>query len=221
MWLNRKAIDVATRQKIELERRRPIAIIRLDDLSEAVNISRALVAGGITALEFTLTNREALQAVRAAREALGSAAQVGAGTVTTVDDARAAIEAGSEFLVTPVMLPDVIAVAREANIVIMCGAFSPTEIWTAWQHGADFVKVFPARSLGPSYLKDVLAPLPDLRLVPTGGVSMDNCAAFLKAGAYTVALGSNLVDKDVIRRKDWAALTETARQHVAACGVQQ
>ncbi len=118
---------MATQQKIELERRRPIAIIRLDDLSEAVNISQALVAGGITALEFTLTNREALKAVQAAREALGNTAQVGAGTVTTADDARAAIEAGSEFLVTPVMLPDVIAVAREANVVIMCGAFSPTE----------------------------------------------------------------------------------------------
>lgn len=184
-------------------------------------MSRALVAGGITALEFTLTNREALKAVQAARQALGNTAQVGAGTVTSVEDARAAIEAGSEFLVTPVLLPEVIATAREANVVIMCGAFSPTEIWTAWQHGADFVKVFPARALGPSYLKDVLAPLPDLRLVPTGGVSIDNCAAFLKAGAYTVALGSNLVDKDVIRRKDWAALTETARQHVVACGVQQ
>lgn len=200
-----------------LERRRPIAIVRLDDLSEAMNISRALQDGGIRALEFTLTNRDAFGAIEQVRAALGDAVQVGAGTVLSAEDARDSIAAGAQFLVTPTYEPDVIAAGQAADVPVACGAFTPTEILTAWRRGAALVKVFPARSLGPSYIKDVLAPLPDLRLVPTGGVSLENCAAFLDAGAYTVALGSNLVDAKLIKQHDWAALTTLARRYVEAC----
>jgi 2-dehydro-3-deoxyphosphogluconate aldolase/(4S)-4-hydroxy-2-oxoglutarate aldolase len=131
--------------------------------------------------------------------------------------AQASIQAGAQFLVTPALLPDVIAVANRNHIPIACGAYTPTEILTAWRAGADLVKVFPASQLGPGYIKDVLAPLPDLLLVPTGGVNLDNCAAFLAAGAYAVAVGSQLVSKELARKKDWAALTDLARCYAQAC----
>lgn len=197
--------------------RRPIAIVRLDDLSAAVDIARALADGGITALEYTLSNRAAFAAVERVRAAVGDSLRVGLGTVVNADDARQAIESGAEFLVTPTLEPEVIAVAQGAGVPIACGAFTPTEILAAWRHGAQLVKVFPARSLGPAYIKDVLAPLSGLRLVPTGGVDLDNCAAFLQAGAYTVALGSNLVESRLVRDRDWPALAARARRYVDAC----
>ncbi len=200
-----------------LERHRPIAIVRLDDLSEAVELGRALVEGGIRALEFTLTNRDAVAAVAQVRADLGEAAVVGAGTVLSADAAREAIAGGAQFLVTPTLEPDVIAAGREGGVPVVSGAFTPTEILAAWRHGAELVKVFPARALGPGYIKDVLAPLPDLRLVPTGGVDLENCGAFLAAGAYTVALGSNLVDSKLVARRDWQALAALARRYVEAC----
>lgn len=207
---------MATADPLPLASRAPIAIVRLADLSEAINISRALHAGGMTAIEFTLTNRAALTAIGAVRAAVDTL-RVGAGTVLSAADAQACIDSGAEFLVTPTYEPDVIAVAKAAGVPVVCGAFTPTEILQAWRSGADLVKVFPARSLGPAFIKDVLSPLPDVRLVPTGGVDLDNCAAFLNAGAYTVALGSNLVDARLIERKDWAALTNIAQRYVAAC----
>lgn len=200
-----------------LEPRMPIAIVRLDDLTEAVAISRALVEGGLTALEFTLTNRAALDAVTQARAALGDKAQVGVGTVLDAAAAQASIAAGAQFLVTPVVRRDVIGEGRAQNVPVACGAYTPSEIWDAWQAGAALVKVFPARALGPGYIKDVLAPLPELKLVPTGGVDLENCAAYIKAGAWSVGIGSNLVDPKLVAAKDWAELTRRARAYVAAC----
>ena len=197
--------------------RQPIAIIRLDDLAEALQISRALQAGGVTHLEFTLTNQQALNAIEEVRRELGDGLVVGAGTVLAGDVASASIEAGAQFLVTPVLVPDVIAIANSKDVPVVCGAFTPTELLTAWRLGADLVKVFPAGQLGPGYIKDGLAPLPNLRLVPTGGVNLDTCSAFLSAGAYTVAVGSQLVGKELVRSKDWAALTDLARRYIRAC----
>lgn len=197
--------------------RMPVAIVRLDDLSDAVAISRALVAGGLTALEFTLTNKAALRAVEQSRAALGEAAQIGAGTVLDAQQARDAIAAGAQFLVTPVLRRDVIGEGKAVGVPVACGAFTPTEIWEAWQAGAPYVKVFPARTLGPSFVKDVLAPLPELKLIPTGGVDLDNCAAYMKAGAYSVGIGSNLVDAKLVAARDWAELTRRAQAFVAAC----
>lgn len=197
--------------------RQPIAIIRLDDLTEALQISRALQAGGITRLEFTLTNASALKALGEVRREFGDSLVAGVGTVLDGDMAASSIEAGAQFLVTPTLVPDVIVVAKDRGVPIACGAFTPTEILTAWRLGADVVKVFPAGPLGPGYIKDVLAPLPELKLVPTGGVNLDTCPAFLAAGAYTVAAGSQLVGKEIVRNKDWAGLTELARRYVRAC----
>jgi 2-dehydro-3-deoxyphosphogluconate aldolase/(4S)-4-hydroxy-2-oxoglutarate aldolase len=195
----------------------PIAIIRLDDLTEALQISRALQAGGITRLEFTLTNAHALEALAEVRRASGHSLVVGAGTILDSDMATASIEAGAQFLVTPTLVPDVITVANRKGIPVVCGAFTPTELLTAWRLGADLVKVFPAGVLGPGYIKDVLAPLPELKLVPTGGVNLETAPAFLAAGAYTIAIGSQLVGKEVVHKKDWAGLTELARRYMRAC----
>ncbi|MBC8160444.1 MAG: bifunctional 4-hydroxy-2-oxoglutarate aldolase/2-dehydro-3-deoxy-phosphogluconate aldolase [Roseiflexaceae bacterium] len=197
--------------------RMPIAIVRLDDLSAAVEIAQSLVAGGLTALEYTLTNNAALHAVEQARAALGEAAQIGVGTVLSGAQARDAIAAGAQFLVTPVLRRDVIAEGATQGVPVVCGAYTPTEIWEAWQAGAPFVKLFPARSLGPSFVRDVLAPLPMLKLIPTGGVDLDNCADYLQAGAYSVGIGGNLVAAKLVAARDWAELTRRARAFVAAC----
>lgn len=197
--------------------RQPIAIIRLDDLSSAVELAEALLAGGLHVMEFTLTNRDALKAIEQVRATMGQQVVVGAGTVLRSDDAQAATDAGAQFLVTPTLEPSVIAAGHQADVPTVCGAYTPTEILSAWRHGAALVKMFPARALGPTYIKDLLAPLPMLRLVPTGGVSLENCAAFLLAGAYTVALGSNLVDPKAVVGKDWTAITTNARRYVEAC----
>lgn len=200
-----------------LRRGAPIAIVRLDDLSEALAIARALVEGGITTLEFTLTNHEALGAIGRVRAELGDGATVGAGTVLDAADARAAVLAGAQFLVSPTLEPEVIATGLEEGAPVVCGALTPTEILTAHRLGAELVKLFPARNLGAAYIKDVLAPLPNLRLVPTGGVNLENCAEFLKAGAYSVGLGSSLVDEQLVAGKDWPGLTALATRYAQKC----
>jgi len=197
--------------------RNPIAIVRLDDLSAALEISRALLEGGITRLEFTLTNTEANKAITEVRHEFGDRLVVGAGTILDAEQAQASIEAGAQFLVTPALLPDVIAVARERQVPIACGAYTTTEILTAWRLGAHLVKVFPASAGGPGYIKDVRGPLPNIPLVPTGGGNVNTCGAFLASGSYTVAIGSQLVSKDIAHTKDWAGLTALARQYVQAC----
>ena len=195
----------------------PIAIVRLYNLDDAIELSGALLAGGITTLEFTLTNKKANDVITKVRQKFGDRLVVGAGTVLDPDDAAASIDAGAQFLVTPLLVPDVIEAGKKRDIPVVCGAFTPTEIWTAWKSGAELVKVFPAGQLGPSYFKDILAPLPDLLLVPTGGVNLETCGQFLAAGAYTVAVGSQLIGKEIVRTKDWNALTALARKYVEAC----
>lgn len=200
-----------------LQPRNPIAIVRLDDLQDALDISRALLDGGINTIEFTLTNKQANEVITKVREHFGERLIVGAGTVLDAEMAQASMQAGAQFLVTPVLLPAVIEAGLSKDIPVACGAYTPTEIFTAWRAGATLVKVFPAGSLGPTYLKDILAPLPELLLVPTGGVNLNTCAAFLAAGAYTVAVGSQLVGKELVRKKDWPALTDLARQYIQVC----
>ena len=151
-----------------------VAVVRLDDYARAVDVARALAAGGITVLEFTLTGRGALEAIAAARKALGDAACVGVGTVLKPEDARAAIDSGAQFVVTPAVRRAVIAECANRNTPILCGGFTPTELLEAYEAGSELVKLFPAQQGGPRYLKDVLAPLPFLKIVPTGGVSAEN-----------------------------------------------
>lgn len=188
-----------------------VAIVRLERYDRAVELARALVAGGITALEFTLTGEGAHQAISETRAALGDSALIGVGTVLTPEDAHSSIDAGAQFVVTPVVNAEVIAACRERNTPILCGAFTPTEAYTAHQAGADMVKIFPARMGGPKYIADILAPLPFLKLVPTGGISAENARAFLQAGATAVGIGGNLVDAKAVAAGDWESITAVAR----------
>ncbi len=188
-----------------------VAIVRLDDLSAAVPLAAALAAGGVRAVEYTFTNRTAARAIEAARAELDGAALVGAGTVLDAETARTAILAGAQFVVTPTVALPVIELCNRYGIPTVIGAFTPTEILTAWQAGADFVKVFPASAGGPRYLKDVRGPLPQVRLIPTGGVGPDNAADFIRAGASALGVGGNLVDPKLVAAADWATVSERAR----------
>jgi 2-dehydro-3-deoxyphosphogluconate aldolase/(4S)-4-hydroxy-2-oxoglutarate aldolase len=196
--------------------RRIVAIIRLEQYDRAVDIARALLAGGISVLEFTLTGAGAHQAISATRAALGDAIHVGVGSVTEPAAAREAISAGAQFVVTPVLRPLVIEACQKLSTPILCGALTPTELLTAYEAGADMVKLFPARLGGPAYLRDVLAPLPQLRLVPTGGISAENARAYLDAGAIAVGMGGNLVPSQAVAQGDWPRITNAARECVAA-----
>ena len=195
---------------------RIIAIVRLNDLSTAVDLSRALFAGGIRALEFTLSNPDAIKAMAEVKAALPEfdrgEAVIGIGTVLNADQARAASEAGAQFIVSPTTSFTTIEMCNQMKTAVMPGAFTPTEILTAWEAGASAVKVFPARSVGPSYLKDVREPLPFLRLIPTGGLDRSNVKEYLKNGAFAVGLGGSLVDKQLAAARAWAALTDRARE---------
>jgi 2-dehydro-3-deoxyphosphogluconate aldolase / (4S)-4-hydroxy-2-oxoglutarate aldolase len=196
---------------------RLVAIIRLDDLSQAVKLSKALLAGGVVAQEFTLSNPKALDALSEVKAALSEfsngGATIGLGSVRTVDEAHAAIKAGAQFVVTPITKLEVIEVCKKAGVPIMPGAFTPTEIALAHGAGADVVKVFPARMLGAGYIKDVLAPMPYLKLMPTGGVDLENMASFFKAGAVSVGVGGNLLDKKAIETGDWEKVSKIAKQY--------
>jgi len=193
-----------------------IAVVRLDDYSRAVDVARALAAGGVTILEFTLTGQGAIGAVTATRKALGDAVCVGVGTVLKSEDAAAAIEAGAQFEVTPALRRQVIEVCVKRKTLVLCGGQTPTELLDAYEAGAEMVKVFPARLGGPKFIKDVLAPLPFLKLVPTGGVSPKNAREFLEAGAVAVGIGGNLVSNKLVDAGAFDQITETAQACVRA-----
>jgi 2-dehydro-3-deoxyphosphogluconate aldolase/(4S)-4-hydroxy-2-oxoglutarate aldolase len=188
-----------------------VAVVRLDDLSKAVELTKALVAGGIASVEFTFTNPRAAEVITTVREALGDAAFIGAGTVLDAETARIAILAGAEYVVTPSFRPETIQMCRRYSIPTVIGAFTPTEILSAWESGADFIKIHPASLGGPKYFKDVLAPFPHIKLIPSGGVTLENAPDFIKAVAVAVALGSALVDPKAIDRGDWSAITARAQ----------
>lgn len=191
-----------------------VAIVRLDDYSRAPEMAEALAEGGVEAIEFAYTNPAAGDAVRATRKALGERLLVGAGTVLDPETARAVILQGAHFIVTPTVQVDTIRLCNRYSVPTVIGAFTPTEILTAWEAGASVVKVFPASVGGARYLKDVRGPLPHIKLIPTGGVSVETAGEFIRAGAIAVAAGSNLVDAKTVEAGDWATLTERARRMI-------
>jgi 2-dehydro-3-deoxyphosphogluconate aldolase / (4S)-4-hydroxy-2-oxoglutarate aldolase len=193
-----------------------IAVVRLPSPERLLDVAAAVEAGGVVAIEFTMTTPGALDALAEATAALGDRVVMGAGTVLDGDTARAAVLAGARFIVAPTLSRETIEVSHEHGAVAIPGAFSPTEILTAWTWGAELVKVFPATGLGPAYLKDVLAPLPQVRLVPTGGVDLANAGAFVAAGAAAIGVGSALVDARTVADGDLAGITERARAFGAA-----
>lgn len=193
-----------------------VAIVRLDDYTEVHAIVGALIEGGVDAVEFTYTNPAAGDAIATAGKAFPDQIAVGAGTVLDPETARAAILLGAQFIVTPTFNRDTVELCTRYAIPSVIGAFTPTEILNAWQAGATYVKVFPASSVGPRYLKDVLGPLPQIRLIPTGGVTVENAGDFIKAGAKGVAAGSNLVDAATVDSGNWTTISDRARGFVDA-----
>jgi 2-dehydro-3-deoxyphosphogluconate aldolase / (4S)-4-hydroxy-2-oxoglutarate aldolase len=191
-----------------------IAVVRLDDLSRAVELARALAEGGVRCVEFTYTNRAASDAISNVGSEVGENVIVGAGTVLDAETARTAILAGARFIVSPTLHPETIRMCRRYGVPIVCGAFTPTEILTAAEAGADYVKVHPASLGGPRYFRDVLAPLPHLRLIPSGGVSLETAPEFLRAGAVAVAVGGDLVGRGAVG--DLQAVSDRARAYVEA-----
>lgn len=191
-----------------------VAIIRAPSGEQLVEVSQALLDGGIDVIEVTFTVPGILDILREVRGTLGNRILLGAGTVLDAESARAAILAGAEFLVTPVVNTEVIRLARRYDKLVMCGAFTPTEILTAWEAGADIVKVFPADIGGPAYLKALHGPLPHVRLLPTGGVNLETLPAFVKAGACAVGLGTALVEKEALERRDMARIRQQAEAFV-------
>jgi 2-dehydro-3-deoxyphosphogluconate aldolase/(4S)-4-hydroxy-2-oxoglutarate aldolase len=198
----------------QLEATGVIAVIRANSGAEVLDICRALVAGGIRACEITLTTPGAVDAIAAVGRALGDAALVGAGSVLEVAQAEAAIDAGARFVFSSVLDPAVIELVRRRECVSVPGALTPTEIHAAVRAGADLVKVFPANHFGPQYFRDLRGPMPTLRLTPTGGVDLNTTAAWFKAGAVAVGVGSSLVKKDLIAARDWSGLSALAEQYV-------
>jgi 2-dehydro-3-deoxyphosphogluconate aldolase/(4S)-4-hydroxy-2-oxoglutarate aldolase len=196
--------------------RKIVAVVRLEDYTRAVDVARALAAGGITVLEFTLTGQGAIEAISATRKALGDSVCVGVGTVLEVKDAEAAIEAGAEFVVTPTVRLQVIEACVKRQTLVLGGGLTPTELLDAHGAGAELVKVFPARLGGPTFIKDVLAPLPFLKLVPTGGVGPENARDYLAAGAVAVGIGGNLVSNKLVKAEAFDQITATARACVDA-----
>ena len=192
-----------------------IGIIRVSSAQDLIRIAKALCEGGLSCLEITMTTPGALRAIEEAREELPDVL-MGAGTVLDAATARQAILAGAQFLVTPTVALDVIETAHRYGVPVIPGAMTPTEILTCWEAGADMVKVFPAEVLGPNFIKAVHGPLPQIPLVPTGGITADNAGEFIRAGAAMVCAGSWLVDKKAVAEGRYEVLTENARWLVEA-----
>ncbi len=196
---------------------RVIAIIRLPDLSNAVELTRALLDGGIRAVEFTLSNPAAPSAIQAVKEALpefGSGhAVIGAGTVLSPGQAEMVVASGAQFIVAPNTNFEVMRTAKTLGAALIPGALTPTEIQAAWEAGADAVKVFPIRTFGPQYIRDLLNPLPHLRLIPTSGPNLDNVAEFIRAGVFAVGITADLVSAHNYR--DYPTLTGLAREFMS------
>jgi 2-dehydro-3-deoxyphosphogluconate aldolase/(4S)-4-hydroxy-2-oxoglutarate aldolase len=188
-----------------------IAVVRASKTEQVVPVAEALLAGGVVAIEVTMTTPDAITAIRQARSVVGGRGLVGVGTVLDARTCAAALEAGAEFVVSPICRTELVALAHQADRPIMLGAYTPTEAQQAHEAGADFIKLFPADSLGPAYIKALRAPLPHLRLVPTGGVEVANVGEFLAAGCAALGAGSALISAKILQESDWAELTRRAR----------
>jgi 2-dehydro-3-deoxyphosphogluconate aldolase/(4S)-4-hydroxy-2-oxoglutarate aldolase len=193
-----------------------VAVIRADSSEQLMDVAGALARGGVTAMEITMTTPNALETIRKVSDHFGDKILMGVGTVLDEVTTRMAMLQGARFVVSPVFKKEIIAVCNRYGVPVVCGAYTPTEALSAHENGADFVKIFPADGLGPNYIKNLKAPLPMLQIIPTGGVDVNTCGAFLKAGCAAVAAGSSLVSKEVLKNKDWAKLEQTAAAFVAA-----
>lgn len=192
-----------------------IAVVRARTREQVLPLAEALLHGGIQAIEITMTTPNALKAIEDARKRFGSAL-IGVGTVLNAQACKDAVEAGAEFVVSPITRADIASAAHAAGKPVMLGAFTPTEAQHAFEAGADFVKLFPADTLGPAYIRAIRAPLPHLKIVPTGGVTIENLGEFFKAGCPAVGAGSSLVSSAILEKEDWTALRHVAEAFAEA-----
>ncbi|HLJ97455.1 MAG TPA: bifunctional 4-hydroxy-2-oxoglutarate aldolase/2-dehydro-3-deoxy-phosphogluconate aldolase [Gemmataceae bacterium] len=192
-----------------------VAVVRSPNSQQLVEVARALADGGVSVVEITMSVPNALDVLRQVRHALGDHVLLGAGTVLDPETARAVLLAGAEYIVAPTVNLEVIRLCQRYNKLVMPGAFTPTEILTAWEAGADIVKVFPADVVGPAFFKAMRGPLPQIRLMPTGGVDLTTAAAFLEAGACCLGVGGQLVEPKAVAEKNFDRIRELARQYVA------
>lgn len=193
-----------------------VAVCRGVGCEEVSDLVAALREGGVYLVEFALSGPDGMKCIRVAQAQFYDHASVGAGSVLDPQSAWAAIDAGAKFIVTPSLNVDVVRLCHRYGVPVFSGALTPTEVISAWEAGADLVKVFPASTVGPRYLKDLHGPFPQVHLMPTGGINAENAAAFMKAGAVAVGAGSSLVDLRLVRSRDWLGITDRARQLVAA-----
>jgi 2-dehydro-3-deoxyphosphogluconate aldolase / (4S)-4-hydroxy-2-oxoglutarate aldolase len=191
-----------------------VAVVRAPDSQQLVEVARALADGGVTVIEITMSVPNALDVLRQVRQAMGEKILLGAGTVLDPETARAVLLAGAEYIVTPTLNLEVIRLCQRYDKLVLPGAFTPTEILTAWEAGADIVKVFPADVVGPAFFKAVRGPLPQIRLMPTGGVDLNTAADFLKAGACCLGIGSQLVEPKAVAERNFDGIRDLARQYV-------
>src|SRR4051794_1717386 len=192
-----------------------VAVVRAESGESLARAVRALADGGVTAAEITFTVPDAIEVIREVRREVGDAVVLGAGTVLDPETARAALLAGAEYIVAPSLNLDVIRLCRRYDKVVMPGALTPTEVVAAWEAGADVVKIFPADLGGPPYLKALRGPLPQVRLMPTGGVDLDTAEDFLKAGACCLGAGGSLVDSKAVAANDFARIRDLATRFSA------
>lgn len=191
-----------------------VAVIRMKDSGRLLKVIEAVRGGGVKCIEITMTVPGAIEVIRSLSAAVQPDVLVGAGTVVDEATAEIVIDAGAKFVVGPVLNLDIVALCRKREVAVMPGCYTPTEIFSAWTAGADIVKVFPATSLGLKYFKDLRGPFPDVRLMPTGGVTIDNVGEWIKAGACAVGIGSDLLDKKAIEEERYEILTERAARMV-------
>lgn len=193
-----------------------IAIIRSDGPRGLPEAAQALYASGIRAVEISLTTPGTLEAVEQIRQTLPDGCLIGVGTVMQADEVDRAQRAGAQFAVSPVFKASVVDACNAADMALACGAYTPTEAWSAYEAGADLIKIFPANDLGPAYMKALLAPMPQLPLVPTGGVTVQNCGQYLSLGCVAVAVGTSVINTQLIRQEDWQGITHRASEFVQA-----
>jgi 2-dehydro-3-deoxyphosphogluconate aldolase/(4S)-4-hydroxy-2-oxoglutarate aldolase len=203
-----------TTQEI-IERIGLIPVLRARNAAQAHAIVKAMIAGGVTVVEVTMTVPGALDVLKELKNEYGTKLLLGSGTVTTAKQAEATIEAGAEFVVSPSLHPEVIAATKTRKKLSIPGALTPTEVITAWEAGADYVKIFPCSAVGgASYLKALLAPFPHLKLIPTGGVTLGTAEGFIRAGARALGVGSDLVNLAAVDAGTPETITETARAYL-------
>lgn len=191
-----------------------IAVVRTDRTDQVMPIAEALIAGGVTAVEITLTVPNAETAIADARQKFRDTALIGAGSVLNVAQCHSVLKAGAQFVVSPVGNVRLVEASHKLDRPVMLGAFTPSEAQMAHEWGADFIKIFPADQLGPGFIKAIRAPMPHLRIVPTGGVDLNTAADFLKAGCVALGVGSSLLKPDLIKSANWPELTRLAAQYI-------